>query len=211
MSDGIRQLLRAAAPDHEPQPEFDRLWDRARRQRRSGQLGGAAAGVILLVAVAAGLTELAQPTRSVEVTSAPEACPVTIPDADFVPPPGYPEEPDLEGDSAWYGTPELWTVLDVDGDYHGPRKSVWWSENFQGGSVESEPNITVTWERLDDPEARPITRSRGTNAYTAQDGWFMIGGIDPDIEGCWKVTASYRGTQLAYVYYHPGPGATPTE
>ncbi len=41
--------------------------------------------------------------------------------------------------------------------------------------------------------------SPGTNAHTPEDGWFMIAGIDPDSEGCWPVTAEYRGATLSYI------------
>lgn len=54
-----------------------------------------------------------------------------------------------------------------------------------------------------------IVEDRGTNAHTTADGWFMIAGIDPDIPGCWQVTATYRGAELSYVYYRPSIEATP--
>ncbi len=48
---------------------------------------------------------------------------------------------------------------------------------------------------------------RATNAYTEADGWFMIGGIDPDLTNedlnesqCWRVTAEYKGATLSHVY-----------
>ncbi len=48
----------------------------------------------------------------------------------------------------------------------------------------------------------PPARSalRGTNASTFEDGVFMIAGIDPEIPGCWQVTATYRDAELSYVY-----------
>ena len=98
----------------------------------------------------------------------------------------------------WYGTDELWTVLDIDGD-HPPRKSGWWSESFLGGAVEERPEVVVTWTRLDMKD-EVVTDANGTNAHTDQDGWFMIGGIDPDIPGCWEVTATYGGASVSYVY-----------
>jgi hypothetical protein len=42
--------------------------------------------------------------------------------------------------------------------------------------------------------------SVGTNAFTVEDGWFIIGGIDPDVGGCWRVTATYKGASMSYVY-----------
>jgi hypothetical protein len=126
-------------------------------------------------------------------------CPVTMP-----PEPGFvPPDPDRATSAtpsgAWYGTAELWTVLPIDGSYQ-PRKSVWWSEEFDGGRVEQTPDIAVTWERLD-LDRPAITEDRGTNAHTPEDGWFMIAGIDPDEPGCWRVTATYRDAELSYVYF----------
>jgi hypothetical protein len=130
------------------------------------------------------------------------SCPITFPRPDgFVPPSPYPPTP-RPGD-VWFGSGDLWTVLPIDGAYE-PRKSVWWSVNFPGGNVEGEPPIEVSYERLD-AEREPIVREApGTNAYTDQDGWFMIASIDPDEPGCWRVTASYKGATVSYVYELPG-------
>jgi hypothetical protein len=80
-----------------------------------------------------------------------------------------------------------------------PRKSVWWSANFPGGATEEEPGISVFWQRLDADAAR-IHQFEGTNALTGEEGWFMIAGFDPPEPGCWRVTASYKGSTLTYVY-----------
>lgn len=131
-------------------------------------------------------------------TSQAFECPVTpVPDEPFVPPDPYPAEPPV---GTWYGTPELWTVVT---DEYVQRKSVWWSVNFPGGAEEEQPPITVGWVRLDDPDAEAHTHDGGTNAYTAEDGWFMISGIDPPEGGCYEVTATYKGTSLTYVYESP--------
>lgn len=198
MPDDIRQLLRDATLDHESASDFDGLWSRARRRRWQSRTGGAAAVVVVLAGTVMGLDELLAPTPTLEVASTPNACPVTVPDGDFVPPAPYLEQPSSDRD-AWFGTSELWTVLDVGGAYQ-PRKSVWWSEDFEGGSHEPRPEITVTWERLDEPEAPTVTVDQGTNAHTFANGWFMIAGIDPDEAGCWQVTAGYRDAELSYVY-----------
>ena len=128
------------------------------------------------------------------------SCPITpLPSEAFTPPDPYVSE---RGDGmVWYGSDELWTVLQDDGVYV-QRKSVWWSVNFPGGVFEEEPEIAVTWERLD-AEAAPVTVSPGTNANTFEDGDFMIAGIDPDQSGCWRVTAEYKGATLSYVYERP--------
>lgn len=132
------------------------------------------------------------------VPAASRECPVTAPTAEaFVPP-----DPDLADRASelgyvWYGSDELWTVLDPDGGY-SERKSVWWSANFPGGATENSPEITVVARRLDHPGS--IASSRyGTNAYTGEEGWFMIADFPfalPD--GCWEVTGEYKGASLSF-------------
>lgn len=145
-------------------------------------------------------------------------CPVTIPpqpgfvasepenvtySEHFPAPDSWPREYPHEG-AVWYGSEELWTVLAIDGD-HSPRKSVWWSINFPGGIVEGEPELWVTWTRLD-TEKTVVGDNDGkaTNAYTPEEGWFMIAGIDPGEAGCWEVEASYKGASFSYVYEETG-------
>jgi hypothetical protein len=126
-------------------------------------------------------------------------CSVTIPDGGFVPPSTYPAEPSTSADGdVWFGSDGLFTVLPSDGAYRH-RKSVWWSSRFPGGVEEEQPPVTVIWTNLGDP-TETHTHSPGTNAYTAEDGWFMIAGIDPDEPGCWEVVATYKGATLTYVY-----------
>lgn len=127
-----------------------------------------------------------------------QVCVVTKPGVPgFTPPPPYNPEPSSDG-GEWYGTAELWTVLNSDGSYP-PRKSVWWSTNFQGGAVEPSPELEVTWRRLFE-SALVIEGERTTNAFTPQDGSFMIAGFDPPHSGCWEVTATYKGATLRYIY-----------
>jgi hypothetical protein len=102
----------------------------------------------------------------------------------------------------WYGTVDLWTVLPTDWA-SPPRKSVWWSANYPGGSVDPMPDIAVTWQRLDEQAETIRAGSPGTNASTPEEGSFMMAGIDPPSAGCWKVTATYRGATLSYVYWNP--------
>ena len=127
-------------------------------------------------------------------------CPVTVPDQPgLVPPESHPPESSLD-DSVWYGSAELWTVLFVDGSYE-PRKSVWWSENFSDPGLEPSPDIAVVWHRLDE-SVDDITNGSvgGTNGSTPGDGLFMIAGIDPLTDGCWEVTATYKGAMLSYTW-----------
>ena len=156
----------------------------------------AAAGLTLLTVMACG-------TSSAE--EAGFACDVTIPSQPgLVPPEPHPATPSVPN-AVWYGTTDLWTVLETDGTYQ-PRKSVWWSERFGGGKVEEAPLITVSHERPDEPGSPAHVDTPGTNAYTVEDGWFMMAGIDPQTPGCWKVTAEYKGATLSYVYEIPAEG-----
>lgn len=126
-------------------------------------------------------------------------CPITVPFAPgFVPPERWPAEP-AEPGSEWYGTADLWTVLALDGSYT-PRKSVWWSANYTDPGADPFPEIEVVWHRLD-TETEDITNDGlGTNGSTADDGLFIIAGLDPNRSGCWKVTATYGDASLSYVY-----------
>jgi len=141
-------------------------------------------------------------TSTTTATAPPAACPATIPfQPGFEPPDGYPSTPVF---GVWYGTDGLWTVLEVDGSYR-PRMTVFWSVNFPGGAEEEQPRVDVTWTRVD-VLGEPISNEgMATNAYTPEDGDFMIAGIDPDEPGCWEVTATYKGATLAYVYLVPWP------
>ena len=152
-----------------------------------------AAIALALVAAACGAEPGASGSEGVPGTD----CPITIPNG-FTPPAPYPETPSVPG-QVWYGAPDLWTLLPTDGSY-APRKSVWWSANFPGGAEEEVPAITVTYVRLDGDDPSVHEHSPGTNAYTVEDGWFMIAGIDPEQPGCWEVTAEYEDATLSYVY-----------
>ncbi len=100
---------------------------------------------------------------------------------------------------AWYGSPELWTVLDVDGTFT-ERKNVWWSVNFPGGRFEEQPDISVVANRLDHAAAPIQSEGLGTNAFTATEGWFIIADFPIALpSGCWEVTGTYKGASLSFV------------
>ena len=144
----------------------------------------------------------ATPAPEATATAPPFSCPVTIPpQPGFSPPAPYPRAPVGVG-AVWYGTERLWTALDADGSRQR-AKSVWWSTAFLGGRREPEPEIAVSWRRLDVYAPSIVDPAPGTNAFTTEEGWWMIAGLDPDEPGCWEVTASYRGSQLSYVYLQP--------
>ena len=157
----------------------------------------------MIPASASGQPVVGRPVVSV---ASPEptapVCPVTLPERPFAPPEPYLAEPPASYGMAWYGSAALWTMLPTDGVYL-PRKSVWWSAAFGGGSSEERPEVAVVWRRLGQDMTVHRHDSPGTNAYTPEEGWFMIAGIDPPESGCWQVIASYRGATLEYVYEIP--------
>ena len=158
----------------------------------------AVSGALLVMAACDRSESPADPVAGATATS----CPVTIP-----PQPGFQPSASWSGTilpegSVWYGTDELWTFLATDGD-HGRRKSVWWSASFGGGTFEPQPEIGVVWHRIDGDSPLVIhADAHGTNAFTDDQGWAMMNGIDPEEPGCWEVTATYSGATLSYIYEH---------
>jgi hypothetical protein len=129
-------------------------------------------------------------------------CPVTKPTTPFRPPkPG-----DLPPTKAWYGNVVLWTWLEKDGEvWDGlPRteaglgqKTFWWSAFFDVRS-EPQPEIFVIGDRIGPPGHFGF--GPGTNAG-GDFGSAMLVGVDVPTEGCWNVTAHYRGASLNYVVW----------
>jgi hypothetical protein len=128
-------------------------------------------------------------------------CPVTVPSQAFVPPDTHPPTPS-DPDMVWFGKDELWTAVSADG-ISEERKSVWWSSEFTDPGIESSPEITVSYTLLNSPTALTIVNDEGTNASTPEDGLFIIAGSEPDVAGCWQVTAIYKDAGLSYIYYNP--------
>jgi hypothetical protein len=127
------------------------------------------------------------------------------PDVPFVPPAPYPAilPPEYAG-QFWYGTPELWTMLGVDGtwgglphDAHGySQKVFWWRQGYSTGK-EPNPDLTVTG-RLLGGTAPPLLALHATNA-SADFGQAMLIGIDIPTLGCWEITGHYHGHDLSFV------------
>ncbi len=151
------------------------------------------------------------------------SCPVTVATAGFVPPEPYPPEP--PGGQVWYGTPELWTLLDAGPVIWGGRsyvhegeivlfsKTLWFSERFstaRGEDFSGDPNITLTATRLDEP-APVVRRDRGVPSFNEHIKNFLLVPLAlPAEPGCWRVTATYHGAELSYVMEVGGrafPGA----
>lgn len=161
-----------------------------------------AASLILAGACTAGPGSTAAPTDPPVATR--EDCPVTRPEPAFHAPAPFPEVPPASYGSAWYGTADLFTMIDLGGEVWtdlpaGPnglgQKSFWWSTAF----TEIEPAIVVAGERLDAPGSFE-TSGLGTNAG-ADFGRAMLIGIEIPAAGCWRLTGTYRGTSLSYVVW----------
>jgi len=136
----------------------------------------------------------------------PANCPITQPqDPPFVPPAPYaPEAPYGE---FWYGTNELWTMLQPDGHWyalphseHGyGQKVFWWREGYDM-TTEQQPQITVSG-RLLDGDAPTFEQTGGTNGYHADMGEFMLTGVAVPTAGCWEITGHYREATLTFVVW----------
>jgi hypothetical protein len=136
-----------------------------------------------------------------------ETCAVTRPNPPLVAPSPYPSSPP-DDRYAWFGTPELWTMLKLDGEVWDASnasfpvgiKLFWWSSNWSGMRQEQEPAITVVATRLDG--AGTVTTDHATNAAAdSLGGEAMLAGVEFPSPGCWQVTAQYRGAVLSYVVW----------
>jgi hypothetical protein len=138
-----------------------------------------------------------------------EACPVTLPGARaFTPASDTPDGPPPSYESVWYGTPELWTRLNHQGEIWNnlpiandgslSQKTFWWREGYSM-SDEPQPDIIVTLEHLNGSAPSVEAGGPGTNGGHPDLGQFMIVGLEIPQSGCWSITAEYRGTTLSYV------------
>lgn len=151
-------------------------------------------------------------TTSVEDTRG--SCPVTAPgDSAFHPPSQDPDGPPDFVNTVWYGTPELWTFVNSEGQewYDLPlaadgtltQKTFWWSERFSIGDP-SLPDITVSLQRVNASVAAADVTDRPTTGSNPNIGSFMLVGLNIPEPGCWEVTAVYKGASLSYVVWVGG-------
>lgn len=166
-------------------------------------------GCLVLSACAAGASER-EDFSPMNSSGSPGTCRVTVPpQPGFVPPQPYPSEPPFEG--VWYGTSELWTVLEPDGEVWADLpvgadgsvgdKTAWWSETFSSAEREDFSgldDIKVTAVRLDG-SARTVVEKSGVPSFNPDIKNFLLVGLVLPEAGCWEVTASYHGAELAYV------------
>ena len=225
--DDVERLLRdAGARWRASQPGPPQIGDVALVNARPHTFGwpvvaaSAAMGAVAAVIVMAALALAAQvadgsrigvgaPVAS-STDSAPPAtaaCGVTVPNPPFSAPPPYPASPP-DASEAWFGTPELWTMLELDGEvwdaanasFPVGQKLFWWSSNWAGMREEPEPALTVVATRLDGPGT--VRTDDATNAAAdSLGGQAMLSGIEFPTPGCWQVTGEYRGAVLSYVVW----------
>ena len=180
--------------------------------------GAMGAGAMLIVVLALGVwTQMVDEPRirtggpatspADSPAMATEACTVTRPNPSFNAPAPYPASPP-DDRYAWFGTPQLWTMLELDGEvwdagnasFPVAIKMFWWSSNWAGMREEQEPAIIVVATRLDGPGT--VTTDHATNAAAdSLGGEAMLVGIEFPTPGCWQLTAQYGDAVLSYVVW----------
>lgn len=139
----------------------------------------------------------------------PESCPVTVPGIiAFDQLSEAPEGPPSVYDEVWYGTPQLWTLINPEGEVNSKRwldgdRTFWWSENY---SPEEPGEITVTAEQLNGSAPTVEVREPAGSGFSpfmlmpTYESVTMIGIALPE-PGCWELTAGYKGSTLSYVIW----------
>ena len=225
----ISDFLRAEADSvGVPRGMEDRVLREA-KTRAMLTLGLGAVGVAALVAIAvvsAGLIRSpsapriapaasenpAAPAAS-QTTTTPSAgsrevrgCELTTPGEGFVPPEPYPSRPPELYDREWYGTVELWSWLDPDGeiwrdlpdhDQDGKltEKLFLWSAGHasEGGLTP----VRVTGQQLDGTGSLKVEAPGGRAFHEDLQSFMMVGLEIPP--GCWELTATYGDAELSFV------------
>lgn len=162
-------------------------------------------------------TEVVLPTEGTSQLPAgvPVACPMTLPIGDFEPPDeykqGFDPPPQATQPSAeelrWYGSVDLWTALDPDGEVVAEteargefiRRYFLWSVHQEPARDEPTPAVVLTAERVDG-EGPTVHSTEATHGFIGSN-LFMITGLVLPRPGCWKVTAEYRGHDLTWTIW----------
>lgn len=153
------------------------------------------------------LTESTEASSDIgEIQNKPPAtCPVTLPqDPPFKPPLPYLAQIPYEGEF-WYGTQDLWTILNVDGtwsqlphDENGYTQKIYWERQGYDWLTEPQPELTVTGRRLDS-KSPPLIATNATNGYQEEVKSFMLVGVEIPSPGCWEITGHYHNHDLSFV------------
>ena len=165
-------------------------------------------GVLAQATPASSTTSDASPNVELDLPApedVPNSCPITVPgDRAFTPASEAPEALPSVYDSVWYGTPELWTMINPNGglaDGSLTQRWLWWSENL---SSRDSAEITITADHLDG--LAPAIEVRGSGGASSSPtspsyGTFMVTGFELPEVGCWRVTARYRDASLSVVVW----------
>lgn len=139
----------------------------------------------------------------------PESCPLILPgEVAFTPASQTPDSPPSVYGVVWYGTPDLWTMIDPDGEINSRRwleddKTFWWSKLYLS---EDPSEISLTAEQLNGsaPSVHErVSAGRGFNPFMSvptHESVTMVGVELPE-PGCWELTAEYKGATLSYVVW----------
>jgi len=207
-------------------PAFTRLLSQRRRTSLVSAWSMAAVTVVGFVVIALVLPpgeDSDGPVVSPTVAGVPASCPVTVPgEAAFTPASEAPDDPPEVYDDVWFGTPDLWTLIDPAGEVWSdlPRgadgslgeRTFWWSTNY---SADDPDEFTVTAEHLSGTAPRfeaSQTGGTGFNPFMTQPTHesVTVVGIELGESGCWRLTAEYKGSSLSYVVWVGDHGPTTT-
>jgi len=149
-----------------------------------------------------------------DLEDVPESCSMTAPGVGaFTPANEAPDDPPSVYEEVWFGTPDLWTLLDPagemwrdlpkDSDGTLTQRTFWWSENY---TADDPGEITLTAEQLGGDALRVESSQRagvGFDPFMTQPTHESVTviGVDLPDSGCWHLTASYKGATLSYVVW----------
>lgn len=154
------------------------------------------------------------PAASSTLAGVPASCPVTVSGKNaFTPASEAPEDPPEVYEDVWFGTPDLWTLINPSGEVWSDlpkdadgtltERTFWWSENF---SVDDPGEISVTAEHLSGTAGQfdaNQTAGAGFDPFMTQPTHesVTVVGLDFLESGCWRLTAEYKGASLSYVVW----------
>lgn len=154
-------------------------------------------------------TTLTEDTVPDLMAGVPESCPVTVPgDNAFSPASETPEGPPEVYDEVWYGTPDLWTMINPQGEINSKRwlqgdRTFWWSKLYSPGDT---AEFTLSAEHLSGSAPTVIESTqlgRGFNPFMLMPTHESVTMVAVELPepGCWEITANYKGTDLSYVVW----------
>jgi hypothetical protein len=140
-------------------------------------------------------------------TLASGQCLTTLaPNPPFVPPAPHPSNAPTA--RFWYGSDDLWTVLEIGGKWPVQRKDengsvfttklVFWRRGFDWRK-EMEPKLIITGKRLDGDAPTVAVAHANAVFLPSHENAGMMTLISIPTTGCWEITAHYQGHDLSFV------------